>query len=286
MTAMTGSEEARAPDWLGACREITAGMKEMLAAHPTTAHRAVETGRGEGGDQALVIDRAAEQLVFDALDAMHAAGHRFTAVSEERGTVDYGAPLPLVVIDPIDGSLNAKRGMTHFSLSIAVADGPTMADVYFGYVYDFGARDEWTARRGAGARLDDRPLDPGQAERRAADGALEIVAIESADPRWVADCAPRMLGLTHRLRAMGSIAIALCQVAGGRVDGMVTLWRTRSVDAAAAQLIVREAGGLVAFPAYEDPLGAPLDLAPHSPVVAARSPGALADLARVPSSST
>jgi myo-inositol-1(or 4)-monophosphatase len=85
---------------------------------------------------------------------------------------------------------------------------------------------------------------------------------------------------------MGSIAIALCQVAGGRVDGMVTLWRTRSVDAAAAQLIVREAGGLVAFPAYEDPLGAPLDLAPHSPVVAARSPGALADLARVPSSST
>ncbi len=280
---MGASEEALAPDWLGACRTITARMAEMFGEHPTTAQRAVETGRGEGGDQALVIDRAAEQIVFDALDAFHAAGHRFTAISEERGTVDYGAPLPLVVIDPIDGSLNAKRGMTHFSLSVAVADGPTMADVLFGYVYDFGAGEEWRAQRGAGAWLGSRRLDPDQAERRTADGELELLAIESSSPRHVADCAPRLLGLAHRLRAIGSIAISLCQVAGGRVDGMMTLWRTRSVDAAAAQLIVREAGGCVAFTAFADPLGAPLDLAPHSAVVAARSPAALAELARVPS---
>ena len=57
----------------------------------------------------------------------------------------------LVVIDPIDGSTNAKRGLPHHSLSIAVADGPTMADVVFGYVYDFGPQEEWTATRGGGA---------------------------------------------------------------------------------------------------------------------------------------
>ncbi|MEA2298398.1 MAG: monophosphatase, partial [Solirubrobacteraceae bacterium] len=158
---MEASEEEQAPDWLGACRRITVRMREMFLAHPTTEHRAVETGRGEGGDEALVIDRAAEQIVFDELEALRDAGHRFTAISEERGTVGYGAAEPLVVIDPIDGSLNAKRGMTHFSLSIAVADGPTMADVFFGYVYDFGAREEWTARRGAGAELEGRRLDPG-----------------------------------------------------------------------------------------------------------------------------
>ena len=56
-----------------------------------------------------------------------------------------------VVIDPLDGSLNAKRGMRSYALSIAVADGPTMADVVFGYVYDFGYGEEWTARRGEGA---------------------------------------------------------------------------------------------------------------------------------------
>jgi myo-inositol-1(or 4)-monophosphatase len=63
---------------------------------------------------------------------------------------------------------------------------------------------------------------------------------------------------------------------------MVTLKGTRSVDAAAAQLIVREAGGLVAFTAYDDPLAAPLDLVPRSPVVAARSEQGLRDLAAVP----
>lgn len=312
---MEASDEASAPDWLGACRRITGLMTEMLAEHPTTAQRAVETGRGEGGDQTLVIDRAAEQIVFDELDVLHRAGHRFCAVSEERGAVAYGADTPLVVIDPIDGSLNAKRGMAHFSLSIAVADRPgpgpergpgpgpgagsdasegpgagagpgaaaTMADVSFGYVYDFGTHEEWSARLGGGAFLDGVRLDPAVGERRTADGMLEILAIESSDPRHVADCAPRLLGVAHRLRAIGSIAISLCQVAAGRVDGMATLWRTRSVDAAAAQLVVREAGGVVAFTAFADPLGAPLDLAPHSPVVAARSPAGLAELAVVPS---
>ncbi len=278
------ASHAHAPDWLSACRRITAAIAQMLAAHPTIAARAVETGRGEGGDEALVIDRLAEQVVFDELVALHEAGHLFTAVSEERGVVEYGAPRPIVVIDPIDGSLNAMRGMTHFAVSIAVADGPTMADVGFGYVYDFGAREEWSARRGAGAWLDGRPLAATLGERRNAAGMLELLAIESSDPRWVASCAPRLVGTAHRLRAIGSIAIALCQVAAGRVDGMLTLWRCRSFDAAAAQLIVREGGGLVAFTRFDSPLAAPLDLVAHSPVVAARTTTALADLSRVPSS--
>ena len=81
--------------------------------------------------------------------------------------------------------------------------------------------------------------------------------------------------------ALGTIASTLCQVAATRLDGMTTLRRCRSVDAAAAQLIVREAGGLVAFTAYEQPLGAPLDLEPHSPVVAARTPAGLRELSGI-----
>jgi myo-inositol-1(or 4)-monophosphatase len=63
---------------------------------------------------------------------------------------------------------------------------------------------------------------------------------------------------------------------------MVSLRASRAVDAAAGQLIVREAGGHVAFTACETPLGAPLDLEPHSPVVAARTERGLEELARVP----
>jgi myo-inositol-1(or 4)-monophosphatase len=72
-------------------------------------------------------------------------------------------------------------------------------------------------------------------------------------------------------------------VAAGRFDGMATLKGCRAVDAAAAQLIVREAGGEVAFTAFADPLAAPLDLEPHSPVVAARTVAGLAQMRRVPS---
>ena len=80
----------------------------MLAAAPTTAQRARETGsRGEGGDRTLEIDAAAEAAVFRRLDELHAGGARFGAVSEERGRVDFGfdaADPVLVVIDPLDGS--------------------------------------------------------------------------------------------------------------------------------------------------------------------------------------
>jgi myo-inositol-1(or 4)-monophosphatase len=54
------------------------------------------------------------------------------------------------------------------------------------------------------------------------------------------------------------------------------------VDAAAGQLIVREAGGLVSFPYCDEPLGAPLTADPSSPVIAARSNETLRMLERVP----
>jgi myo-inositol-1(or 4)-monophosphatase len=255
----------------------------MLDAQHTVAERVAETGTtGGGGDRTLVMDAAAEDAVFVELEALHAQGLDFVAVSEERGEVVFGGASEVrVVIDPIDGSLNAKRGLPHHALSIAVADGPTMADVAFGFVHDFGPTEEWTARRGEGVLLDGRPLRERPAERRSRDGRLEVVAIESADPRWLS-LSGDLGEVARRLRAVGAIAVSLCQLAGGRVDGMVSLWNCRAVDAAAAQLIVREAGGLVAFPAFEDPLGAPLDLVPHSPVVAALTPEALAQLATVP----
>jgi myo-inositol-1(or 4)-monophosphatase len=274
---------AETADWLGACRRSVTAITAMLEDRPTIAERVIETGtRGEGGDRTLVIDADAEEAVFRELEALHAEGLRFTAVSEERGTVDFGDPETLVVIDPIDGSVNAKRGLPHHSISIAVAGGPTMADVFFGYVYDFGPEEEWIARRDKGAWLDKRRLPVDAGERRGSDGRLELLGIESADPRWIREAADRLAEQAYRLRALGTMASTLCQVAAARLDGMVTLRRCRAVDVAAAQLIVREAGGLVAFPWYEDVLSAPLDLVPHSPCVAARTERALAELSRIP----
>jgi myo-inositol-1(or 4)-monophosphatase len=113
-------------------------------------------------------------------------------------------------------------------------------------VYDFGAGEEWTATRGEGAQLDGVPLDPSLPERRAPDGRLELLGIEQADPRHIA-AAGELHEVSRRLRVIGAIAVTLCQVAAARLDGMVSLLNCRAVDAAAAQLIVREAGGRVCF---------------------------------------
>ncbi len=280
---MTSTSSALDADWLDACRRAVTGLRTVLSDAPTTTERAVETGeRGSGGDRTLVIDRSAEDVVLAELERLNADGYRFAALSEERGEIDYGDPNVRVIIDPIDGSLNAKRGISHYALSVAVADGPTMADVAFAFVYDFGPSEEWWARRGEGAWLDGERIDPSLPERRGRDGRLEVLGIESADPRWVAASIEGLEDAAYRLRAMGTIAATLCQVAAARFDGMVSLARSRGVDAAAGQLIVREAGGVVSFPWCEDPLAAPLDAAPHSPVIAARTMETLRHLERIP----
>jgi myo-inositol-1(or 4)-monophosphatase len=279
---MSSTRSALDADWLGLCRRAVQGLERVLADAPTTAERAVETGtRGEGGDRTLVIDDSAETIVLEELGKLHEQGQRFSAFSEERGAVDFGDDSVRVIIDPIDGSLNAKRGLPHHALSFAVADGETMADVAFAYVYDFGPREEFHARRGAGAWLNGALLDPSAPERSSPDGRLEVLGIESADPRWVAPKIDQLVEATYRLRALGTIASSLCQVAAARFDGMLSLRNSRGVDAAAGQLIVREAGGVVSFPGCASALGAPLDATPSSPVVAARNEATLARLTEI-----
>jgi myo-inositol-1(or 4)-monophosphatase len=281
---MTSIRSALDADWLAVCRRAVEGLEQVLANAPSTAERARETGtRGSGGDRTLIIDHSAEARVFEELDQLRDEGYRFLALSEERGEIDYGDAGVRVIIDPIDGSLNAKRGISHYALSLAVADGSTMADVGFAYVYDFGPREEWWARRGEGAWLNGQRLDETLGERRGHDGRLEVVGIESADPRWLTSSGDALQDCCYRVRALGTIAASLCQVAAARFDGMVSLRRSRGVDAAAGQLIVREAGGLVSFPACPEPLGAPLDTTPSSPVIAARTLETLHMLEKVPS---
>ena len=271
-------------DWLELSARCAASLGELLAATPQRDDRVVETGTiGAGGDRTLVIDEQAEEIVFAELKKLSDAGARFTALSEERGVVDFGSDEAFVVIDPIDGSLNAKRGLPAYSISIAVADGPTMADVGFGFVHDFGSDEQWHAIRGEGAWLNGQRLAPVAPARRSEDGRLEVVLVEGASPFNLAASTPALIAGAHRVRAFGSMAISCCQVAAGRADAMVSLWSCRPVDIAASQLVVREAGGEVAFPAADSPLALPLaDSDRVSAIVAAPSAAALADALSFP----
>jgi myo-inositol-1(or 4)-monophosphatase len=228
-------------DWPAICRRIVVAQRQVLERTPGIAERTAYEGVGEGGDNTLVIDRECEDVVFAELEELGAAGASFVAVSEERGEVAFGeGGAARVVIDPIDGSLNARRTVPSHCLSIAVSSGPSMGDVEFGYVYDFGAGEEFAARRGAGATLDGRPISVGDDSEE-----LELLGIESARPEHAVPALEALTGRVFRMRVVG--AIATSYVANGRFDGMLSLRPCRSVDAAAAQLIVREAGGVVAF---------------------------------------
>jgi myo-inositol-1(or 4)-monophosphatase len=248
-------------------------QRELFAAVPGIAERTSYEGVGEGGDRTLRLDRRSEDVVFAELEHLHQEGVDFLAISEERGEVAFGRPDGLVVvIDPIDGSLNARRTIPAYSLSVALASGASLDDVELAFVHDFGAEEEFTARRGAGAWLADRRLDatgPGY--------GLEVVGIEAAKPERVVHVAKALSGHAFRLRSVGSIAISVCWIAAGRFDGMLTTRRCRSVDVAAAQLIAREAGAEVRVAGFELD-AAPLSLDARYHVVSALAAGMLAPL--------
>jgi myo-inositol-1(or 4)-monophosphatase len=249
-------------EWLEICRAAAADVRVVLGELEGRDARERVVGDGVGGDETTAIDDAAERAVVARLDA---SGLDFALVSEELGhRASRGGAALTVVLDPIDGSINAKRHIPYFSLSIAVAEGPAMGDVVLGFVHDFGSGEEWTAVRGDGAFLDGRRLEGPQPKE-----PIELLGLEATKTALVAAHVEQLVDVAERLRIMGSLALTLCHLAAGRVDAVASLRPARSVDIAAAQLLVRERGLAIELFDEGTLLAAPLDLVPRSRVAAA-----------------
>jgi myo-inositol-1(or 4)-monophosphatase len=250
--------------WLELCRLCVGDIRDVLVRLPTRLEREPILRRGLGGDDTTAIDQAAEDAIVERLAALE---EDLVLVSEELGERAFGdGGSTRIVVDPVDGSVNAKRGIPFFSFSLAVADGPTMADVVFGYVYDFGTGEEWTAERGKGAFLDGGRLPVVVPTER-----IDILSFEGTTTRAIAEKIGGVVDLVGRVRVMGSLALSLCHLAAGRVDAVCSLKEARLFDIAAAQLLVHECG--LAIELFDDPpfAAAQLDLEQRSRVVAAGS---------------
>ena len=138
-------------DWLELCRAAVADVKGVLAAMPAREERERPIGTARAATSRPRSTRRSRPRRSSISSATTSS-----IVSEEIGYRGEGRYK--VVVDPIDGSQNAERGMPYFCLCVAVADGDTVGDVFFGYVFDFGANEEWVAMRGEGALLNGGPI--------------------------------------------------------------------------------------------------------------------------------
>ncbi len=194
---------------------------------------------GAGGDTTVELDRAAEAVVLTELAALAESGETFSALSEEAGRRDFGATYPLVLVDPVDGSLNAKQGVPLYGLMLAVLDGPTVADTLAGLVMNLATGQTWTAVRGHGARRDGEAL---AVLERSDAGHIELLGLEST-PRALKVAQP-LVERAAKIRILGSMALSLSLVASGGLDVFCAPMPVRVFDMAASLLLLREAGGV------------------------------------------
>ncbi|HEX6547114.1 MAG TPA: inositol monophosphatase [Candidatus Dormibacteraeota bacterium] len=227
-------------EWLSVFAEIGAKVRERTAGLMGSEAGRMDLTQGAGGDITVELDRVAEATCLEVLDRVASEGATFAVLSEEIGHRRYGADLPLILIDPIDGSLNAKQGLPIYAVMLALHDGVTLGDALVGYVLNLATGDTWHAVRGEGAfrngaAIQPLPMKPGRRE-------FEMVALESS-PRSVLRARP-LLERCAKLRVLGCMSLSIVHAATGGVDVFCAPFKARAFDMSASLLIMRETGGI------------------------------------------
>ncbi len=235
--------------WLEVFSRTGEGVRRaVMPLAGTEAGRAALTV-GAGGDTTIELDRAAESVVLGELAGLADRGEKFSVLSEEAGRRNFGADFPLVLVDPVDGSLNAKQGVPLFGLMLAVLDGPLVSDSYAGVVFNLATGEHWTAIRNEGARRNGEPVT---AMRRSLVGRIELLGLEST-PRNLKLAQP-LVERAAKIRILGSMAISIALTSAGAFDVFCAPSPVRVFDMAASLLLLSETGG-VATTMEGEPIG-------------------------------
>jgi myo-inositol-1(or 4)-monophosphatase len=145
----------------------------------------------------------------------------------------------LFIVDPIDGTVAFLKGRAHFTVCAAVVrDGVAVAGVVYNPLLDH----LYKARQDGGAFRNDQPVHVSACHGLTGCAMLGDRTM-LAQPPW-----PRM-----RVETRNSVAYRVVLAADGSFDATVSLSAKRDWDLAAADVILREAGGTIT-----DRHGAPL----------------------------
>ncbi len=211
--------------------EVYSAYKEL----PKDYDGHVKVGMGASGSPTSKIDRFAEDAVLEFLDSENI---KLNVLSEERGFVDRGHE-DVLVLDPIDGTLNCVRGIPFFSVSMAVGK-KSMLDCEHGLVRNLANGDVYYARRGGGAEMNGHRI---AVSKYREDGIFIVYDNKDAAPE-TAD----VLKVVNKGRSFGAASLEMCLVAQGAAQALYMNSSKfermiRVIDIAAGSLILREAGG-------------------------------------------
>jgi len=193
---------------------------------------------GAGGDRTMELDRAAEAVVFGRLEGAADDGERFSVLSEEAGHRGFGADYPLILVDPVDGSLNAKQGIPFFGLMLTLLDGPTVGDAVASFVLNLVNGEEWKAIRKQGAWRDGERVEIQPPQDR---GRIRLIGLESNPRSLVA--AQGLVESSSKVRILGSMALSIAHTAAGAFDAFCAPIPMRVFDMSGSLLILSETGG-------------------------------------------
>jgi len=190
-------------------------------------------GVGASGTPTSYIDKLAEDAAISLIEKSKTP---VNLLSEEAGFIDYGGSYTFV-LDPVDGTRNAYRGIPFYAVSIAIGKAK-LSDIEYGIVKNIPTGDVYTAAKHKGAFLNNKRISVADCPSKNMISSLQLG--KNSDP------VTQALSLKHNVRALGACSLEMCLVATSALDFyIVGKEYIRIIDLAASTLIVREAGGVV-----------------------------------------
>jgi fructose-1,6-bisphosphatase/inositol monophosphatase family enzyme len=240
-------------------KTVDAVYRKIKRAKSTEFHKfGSNIGIGADGTVTKYIDKIAEDAAINYLEKSKL---NVNILSEEIGFADNGAEYTFV-LDPIDGTRNAYRGIPFYAISLAIGKSK-ISDVEYGIVKNVPTGDIFTAEKGFGAYLNKNKI-----------GVPNVPDTELCSSLALGknfDKITISLARKEKVRSLGSASLEMCMVALGALDFYVVGKEyIRVVDIAASTLILREAGGIVKNILGEQ-LDLPFNLDERTSVVAACS---------------
>lgn len=213
-------------------------------------------GLGADGTVTKFIDKLAEDV---ALSVIEKSKLKVNVLSEEAGFIDNDAKYTFV-LDPLDGTRNAYRGIPFYSVSIAVGK-KCISDIEYGIVKNIPTDDIYIAEKGVGAFLNSKRFCVPEIPDK------ELLSSLALGKNF--DKVTLKFARKDKVRSLGSSSLEMCMVAIGALDYFIVGKEyLRVVDIAASTLILREAGGFVTN-IYGENLDMPFNLEERTSVVAA-----------------